>query len=34
MKEANEKNESERLGMHSKVIAIGEKLNVHCNKVR
>jgi hypothetical protein len=33
MKEAKEKNESERLGTRSKVIAIGEKLNVHCNKV-
>jgi hypothetical protein len=33
MKEANEKNEDERLRMRSKVTAIAEKLNVHCNKV-
>ena len=33
MKETKEKNESERLRMRSKVLAIVEKLNVHCDKV-
>ena len=33
MKDANEMNEGERLSMRSKVIAVSEKLNVHCNKV-
>ena len=33
MKDANEMNEDERLRMRSKVTAIAEKLNVHCNKV-
>ena len=33
MKDANEMNEGERLRMRSKVIAVSEKLNVHCNKV-
>ena len=33
MSEANEMNEGERLRMRSKVIAVAEKLNVHCNKV-
>jgi hypothetical protein len=33
MKDANEMNEGERLSMCSKVIAVSEKLNVHCNKV-
>jgi hypothetical protein len=33
MKETKEKNESERLRIRSKVLAIVEKLNVHCDKV-
>jgi type IV secretory pathway ATPase VirB11/archaellum biosynthesis ATPase len=34
MKETNERNESERLHTRSEVLAIAEKLNVHCNKVK
>jgi hypothetical protein len=34
MKETNEEDHNERLHMRSEVIAIAEKLNVHCDKVR